>query len=469
MSNTRTENQQVMVVSGERGHPPPPPCGGRLARFNTPVGLRPTCGRDARAPRNPSARRLSPGARASCPLQLTGGPAAHCGRVARAPGDHRSARRLPWDRGRLARFNTPVGLPPTCGRDARAPRNPSARRLPWDRGRLARFNTPVGLPPTCGRDARAPRNPSARRFPRDRGHLARFNSPAGLRPTCGRDARDPRNPSARRFPRDRGRLARFNTPVGLPPTCGRDARAPRNPSARRLSPGPRASCPLQHTGGPSAHLRAGRLRSQEPLRSALSPGPRASCPLQLTGGPPAHLRARRPRSQEPLRSAPFPGIAGILPASTHRWAFGPPAGGTPALPGTPPLSAFPGRGHLARLNNCEPSASVHSWTLGGSSVHGPSANVLSRTFGPGGQACPRMGEAGEARAPGKDTTCLVGPRRRLAGIVSRITGHTRPSYCHRRRQWSIRGRIRAHQTLLSRSRRPAARDRARHRRRCGAA
>ena len=33
-----------------------------------------------------------------------------------------------------------------------------------------------------------------------------------------------------------------------------------------------------------------------------------------------------------------------------------------------------------------------------------------------GQACPRMGEAGDARAPGKDTSCLVGPRRRLDGI-----------------------------------------------------
>ena len=66
VSNARTENQQVTVVPckrggppWERGHPPPPPCGGRLARLNTPVGLRRVvhcrppagCGRDARAPR----------------------------------------------------------------------------------------------------------------------------------------------------------------------------------------------------------------------------------------------------------------------------------------------------------------------------------------------------------------------------------------------------------------------------------
>ena len=34
-----------------------------------------------------------------------------------------------------------------------------------------------------------------------------------------------------------------------------------------------------------------------------------------------------------------------------------------------------------------------------------------------GQACPRMGEAGDARAPGKGTSCLVGPRRGLASAV----------------------------------------------------
>ena len=36
---------------GKRGHPPPPPCGGRLARFNTRGGPAAHCGRDARAPR----------------------------------------------------------------------------------------------------------------------------------------------------------------------------------------------------------------------------------------------------------------------------------------------------------------------------------------------------------------------------------------------------------------------------------
>ena len=218
----------------------------------------------------------------------------------------------------------------------------------WACGPLA--GEPPAIPGT-------PAPPGA--FPRERGRLARFNSPAGLPPTCGRDARAPRDTrSAQRFPRDRGRLARFNSPAGLRP--GRVARAPRdNRSARRFPPGPRAARPLQLTGGPPAHLREGRPRSQEhPLRSALSPGPRAARPLQLTGGPPAHLRASRPRSQEPLRSAPFPGTAGGSPASTHRRASGPLAGGSPALPGTPaPLSAFPGTAGVL-------PASTHRWACG---------------------------------------------------------------------------------------------------------
>ena len=91
------------------------------------------------------------------------------------------------ERGYLARFNTPVGLRPTCGRDARGPgKDRSASRLSRERGHLARFNTPVGLRPTCGRDARGPRNTAPHgRFPWERGHLARFNTRAGLRPTAG--------------------------------------------------------------------------------------------------------------------------------------------------------------------------------------------------------------------------------------------------------------------------------------------
>ena len=166
------------------------------------------------------------------------------------------------------------------------------------------------------------------------------------------------------FPRDRGRLARFYTPVGLRPTCGRAARAPRDnpsarrlswdPSARRLSPGPRAARPLQLTGGPAAHLRAGRPRSQEPLRSATFPGTAGGSPASthrwacrpLAGGSPA-----LPGETPPLGD--FPGTAGGSPASTHRWAFGPLAGGPPALPGTPaPLGAFPRDcGRLARFNS----------------------------------------------------------------------------------------------------------------------
>ena len=82
------------------------------------------------------------------------------------------------ERGRPARSNSgepaadrPLRAFGPSGRDARAPRDDrSARRLPRDRGHLARLNTPVGLrrvvhcrpPAGCGRDARAPGDASTR-------------------------------------------------------------------------------------------------------------------------------------------------------------------------------------------------------------------------------------------------------------------------------------------------------------------
>ena len=68
--------------------------------------------------------------------------------------------------------------------------------------------------------------------------------------------------------------------------------------------------------------------------------------------------------------------------------------GSIEAPSSPPLSqglrdASRERRHLVRSNN-----------------RGPSAGRPLRAFGPGGQ---------DARAPGNGTTCLVGPRRRLAG------------------------------------------------------
>ena len=112
------------------------------------------------------------------------------------------------------------------------------------------------------------------------------------------------------------RASRPLEPTGGPSAHLRAGR-PRSQEPLRSAPflGARASCPLEHTGGPSAHMRAGRPRSQgRPLRSAPSPGPRASCPLEHTGGPTAHMRAGRPRSQgRPLRSAPSPGPRASCP------------------------------------------------------------------------------------------------------------------------------------------------------------
>ena len=59
------KDRSASMLSWDRGHPPPPPCGGRLARLNTRVGLRRVvhcrppagCGRDARDPRGAPAQR----------------------------------------------------------------------------------------------------------------------------------------------------------------------------------------------------------------------------------------------------------------------------------------------------------------------------------------------------------------------------------------------------------------------------
>ena len=254
-------------------------CGGSSHCFNRPPA---GCGRDARAPRERPRIGAFLGARASCPLQHTGGPAAHLRAGRPRSQETTTHRRLPGTAGILPASTHRWACGPLAGGTPAIPGNDHASAPSWDRGHLARFNTPVGL-----------------------------------RPTCGRDARDPR---------ERPRIGAFL--------------------------GTRASCPLQHTGGPAAHLRAGRPRSQgKPFCTDAFLGTRASCPLQHTGGPAAHLRAGRPRSQGTTTHRRLPGTAGILPASTHRWACGPLAGGTPALPGNDHASApSRERGQLARFN-----------------------------------------------------------------------------------------------------------------------
>ena len=224
-----------------------------------------------------------PGPRASCPHQHTGGPSAHM-RAGRPRSQGHPLRTAPFLGARASCPHQHTGGPSAHMRAGRPRSQEPLRSAPFPGSRASCPHQHTGgLRPTCGRAARAPRNPSARCLSWDRGHLARINTPVGLRPTCGRAARAPRNPSARCLSWDRGHLARINTPVGLRPTCGRDARAPRNPSAQR-----------------------------------------------------------------------FPGIADILPASTRRWAFGPLAGGPPALPGTGPANRFrqrPGP-RLRRAQTC---------------------------------------------------------------------------------------------------------------------
>ena len=88
---------------------------------------------------------------------------------------------------------------------------------------------------------------------------------------------------------------------GPPGSAGRVGRVASGETMRQPGPflGARASCPLEHTGGPSAHLRAGRPRSQGAHAvPGTERGPRGSNRLgrdDETGGA-------------------FPGSAGILPA-----------------------------------------------------------------------------------------------------------------------------------------------------------
>ena len=66
--------------------------------------------------------------------------------------------------------------------------------------------------------------------------------------------------STRHFP-GTPQLARLSTPVGLRPTV-RVGRPRSQGTAPRCLSRDRGPCPLEHTGGPSAHLRAGRPRSR---------------------------------------------------------------------------------------------------------------------------------------------------------------------------------------------------------------
>ena len=106
------------------------------------------------------------GARASCPLEHRG-PAARCGRDARAP---RRARHVVPFLG--ARASCPLehrGPAARCGRDARAPRRASRKTL-------------QGRRPEA--DHERARNQGMWCRSRERGHLARLNI-AGLRPAAG--------------------------------------------------------------------------------------------------------------------------------------------------------------------------------------------------------------------------------------------------------------------------------------------
>ena len=256
-----------------------------------------------------------------------------------------------------SRFNTPVGLRPTCGRDARAPRDPPFGAFPGTAGIPRLPHAGAGLPasthrwafgPLAGGTPALPGTPPFGAFPGTAGILPASTHRWAFGPLAGGTPALPGS-SARRLSWDRGQLARFNPPVGLRPTCGRVARAPR---FLRSAPflGPRASCPLQPTGGPAAHLRAGRPRSQEPLRSAPFPGPRASCPLQPTGGPAAHLRAGRPRSQGPSARR-LSWDRGHLARLNPRVGLRPTCGRDARAPRNTSARCLSwDRGHLARFN-----------------------------------------------------------------------------------------------------------------------
>ena len=165
----------------------------------------------------------------------------------------------------------------------------------WERGHLARLNTRMDLQHTSGRDrgklagehlwAFGPLAGGTPALPggRSRGERLRMGAFLGARASCPLEHTD--GPSAHK--RTRPWEARRGTPVGFRPTCGRDARAP-----RRVLPG--------ESGYAWAHSwERGHLAR---LNTRMD--------LQHTSG----------RDRGKL-------------AGEHLWAFGPLAGGTPALPG----------------------------------------------------------------------------------------------------------------------------------------
>ena len=196
--------------------------------------------------------------------------------------------RGPWERGHLARLNTygpsahlRAGRPRSQGERTRS-REPSAGRV----GRVASGETMTQAVPFLGTRASCPLE-----------HRWAFGPLAGGTPALPGGRTRSREPSAGRV----GRVASGETMTQAVPFLGT-----------------RASCPLEHlwafgplaggtpalpggrtrSRGPSAG-RVGRVASGETMRqAALFLGARASCPLQHTCGPSALLRAGRPRSRE---------------------------------------------------------------------------------------------------------------------------------------------------------------------------
>ena len=269
------------------------------------AGLRPACGRDARAPRVWPCERCS------------------------------------WERGHLARTGpkarkVPRGATCLSHQLPRPRRGHGSDGVSRERGCRPLAHV-AGLWPACGRDARAPREWPCERCPWERGPLAR------------------NGPKARKAPRG------ATHPSRPPP-------APEAPNAVEVGLGcpaedghwrsPRAwASPACPCGGPVARLRAGRPRSQGVAPEAMFLGARASCPHRAEGPQsaersdtpePATPRARgaqcrrgRPWVHCRGRALEKPESVGVARLAMWR-ACGPLAGGTPALPGCGPVSDVPG-------------------------------------------------------------------------------------------------------------------------------
>ena len=323
----------AMGSPGSAGVPSACPCGGPAAR----------CGRDARAPRDgraiPRASLADPAPQGHSKLSARRlmGPCREHVRVlgsdalgARASGPHRA--------------EGPQGADKN---DTPEPATPPPEAWPWERWGLpeAQASRPLahvaGLRPACGRDARAPRDGT-------RASLA-DPAPQGHSKLSARRLMGPCREHVRVLGSD-ALGARASGPHRAEGPQGADKSDTPEPATPPPEAWPRERCPGSAGLWPASGRRPARRRQEATRPSRPHPRPRRPrerCPGSAGLWPASGRRpARRRQATRPSRPHPRPrrgpGSDGVSrkrrrPVRLPMWrACGPLAGGTPALPGTAP-------------------------------------------------------------------------------------------------------------------------------------